>query len=125
MGTSTVIESRLDICKLATIHKYLLTKGLNINNRSLLVRTVIEIYEGLITSSSSANITPFESNSEAFAYLSRHGITFKQGSKGHRDIMKSLQDDSINDFELNTVSGVDKDKMDSALDILKTIDNEN
>ena len=118
MGTSTVVESRLDICKLATIHKYFLSRDLNINNRSLLIRTIIEVYEGIITSSPSTDIKPFESNSEAFLYLSKHGITFKQGSKGHRDIIKALQDESLMEFEHSTIT-VDGEKVEDAMDMLR------
>lgn len=120
MGTSTVIESRLDICKLATIHKYFLSKDLFISNRSLLIRTIVEIYEGIITSSSATSIEPFESPSEAFLYLSKHGITFKQGSKGHKDIIKALQNEVLSEFKVDPLSGVNSEKMEDAMNILKS-----
>jgi hypothetical protein len=122
----TVIETRVDIRDLATIHKYFIKKGLTITNRSELVRTVIEVYKDLIVSSLSGNIKRFESQADAFNHLAQFGITFKRNSKGHRNIIKMLQEEAVESFnnqslskkEIPILADVDEEKYNEALNIL-------
>ena len=57
-------------------------------------------------------------NKAAVYFCLEHGITFKQGSKGHRDIIKALQDESLMEFEHSTIT-VDEEKVEDAMDMLR------
>ncbi len=120
--SKVVVESRIDITHLATIHKYFSSRGYNLRDRSSLIRTVINVYASIV--GSYKNVEVFESESDAIEYLHSQGIVFKQGTRSGKSIIRALQEEAIKNFEgandtIIDMAGVDKDKFDEAMEILR------
>lgn len=120
--SKVVVESRIDITHLATIHKYFSSRGYTLRDRSSLIRTVINVYASIV--GSYKNVEVFESESDAIEYLHNQGIVFKQGTRSGKSIIRALQEEAIKNFEgandtIIDMAGVDKDKFDEAMEILR------
>ena len=115
--SSVVLETRTDIRKLATIHRYFASRGLTITSRSDLLRTLIDVYHGNLLNTSKAN--EFESIHEAYNYLMSQGIPFGQlGVKGRGKILKALQNEALSEVNLGS-DDIDPEKFKDAMKMLK------
>tara|TARA_R110000824_G_scaffold77767_3_gene196561 strand:+ start:440 stop:838 length:399 start_codon:yes stop_codon:yes gene_type:complete len=119
---SVVIETRVDIRELASIHKYFTNRGLVITSRSDLLRTIVNVYNGTV-----CNDNPelnFETVHNAYTYLMSHGLPFGQrGTKGRAKVIRALQAESIQEQAVDEqMSNVDKDKFDEAVKMIQNLD---
>ena len=98
---SVVIETRVDIRELAGVHKYFTNRGLVITSRSDLLRTIVNVYAGIVKSNNTD--LDFKTVHEAYTYLMSHGLPFGQrGTKGRNKVIRALQNESLNEQELDS-----------------------
>ena len=115
--SSVVLETRTDIRKLATIHRYFASRGLTITSRSDLLRTLIDVYHGNLLNASKSN--EFDSIHDAYNYLMSQGLPFGQlGVKRRGKIIQALQNEAL--AEVNLASeDLDEDNYNEAIQMLK------
>ena len=122
--SSVVIETRVDIRKLAAIHQYFTSRGLIITSRSDLLRTVIDVYSGNLLSNTV--VKGFDTLTDAYKYLMSQGLPFgQQGTKGRESVIRALQNESLMDTDMGEeIAGenIDESKYNDALKMLEDAD---
>ena len=121
--SSVVVETRVSIQTLATLHKYFEERGLPIGNRSEIIRTALDIYSNLLTTKDPTFI--FTGVHDAYNYLLSKGIHFGQrGSKSHKSVIQALQAESLEMMDNIDNININKDDFNKAVDILNAVSEE-
>ena len=97
---TAVMEARVDMRSLASVTRYLISRGYNVSTKSSLIRTALEMFTIVLRNNRLEE--GFISTADALNYMNSVGLDFgKIGQKGNKSLAIEMQKETlVADFDV-------------------------